>query len=201
MSKSSWQLPYHQIFIDAHPELGLFEVPEGYDIHHKDFNHYNDNPENLQLLTHGEHTRLHARLRTHSEKSRQKISKSNLGRKVWNTGTNLSGMKNKHHSEESKLKSSKSNKGQKRTEEAKIKMSEAHKGKYASEETKQKKSKPVIQLSLEGFFIAEFYGAREAERKTGVSNSNVIQTCRGKVKSAGGFKWVYATEYYTRIAI
>lgn len=59
MSKASKQLSYHQIFIDAHPELGLKEVPEGWVIHHKDGNHSNNDPDNLQLMTRADHCSLH----------------------------------------------------------------------------------------------------------------------------------------------
>lgn len=35
------------------------EVPQGYDIHHKDENKRNNDLDNLQVLPHGEHMRLH----------------------------------------------------------------------------------------------------------------------------------------------
>lgn len=35
------------------------EVPEGYDIHHRDFNPLNNELSNLQCLTHAEHLRIH----------------------------------------------------------------------------------------------------------------------------------------------
>lgn len=37
-------------------------IPEGYHIHHKDFNPANNNLENLQLLTKSEHSKLHAKI-------------------------------------------------------------------------------------------------------------------------------------------
>ena len=56
------------------------------------------------------------------------------------------------------------------------------------------RSKAVIQLSLDDEKIKEYPNAKEAHRQTGISHSNIVQTCNGKnyYKSAGGFKWIYA---------
>lgn len=35
------------------------KIPEGYDIHHKDWNPFNNAPENLQLVTKSEHSQIH----------------------------------------------------------------------------------------------------------------------------------------------
>ena len=51
-------------------------------------------------------------------------------------------------------------------------------------------SKIVLQIK-DGKVIAEFYGASEAERETGVFCSNISACCCGKVKSAGGYEWKY----------
>lgn len=47
------------VWEEAH---GMY-VPDGYDVHHKDLNPSNNDPGNLVLMLHGEHTRLHAGLR------------------------------------------------------------------------------------------------------------------------------------------
>ena len=54
---------------------------------------------------------------------------------------------------------------------------------------------PVIQLDLTGIFIAKFNSFAEAERNTGVCSTHISDVCKGKVTMAGGFKWVYASEY------
>ena len=36
-----------------------------------------------------------------------------------------------------------------------------------------------------------FYSIREAERKTGVNNRNICSCCKGRQKSAGGYRWKY----------
>ena len=52
-------------------------------------------------------------------------------------------------------------------------------------------SKPVLQYSKIGEFIAEYPSTRDAERKTGYNHSNICACCRGKLKSTGGFIWRY----------
>ena len=84
----------------------------------------------------------------------------------------------------------------KHSEETRKKMAEAHTGKHPSEETKNKiresnPSKPVIQYSKEGDFIAEYISAREAERQTGCHNQHICNCCKGKIKSCGGYIWRY----------
>lgn len=56
-------------------------------------------------------------------------------------------------------------------------------------------TKKVRQLSLDGTLINEFYGVREAERKTGISHSGISNCCNRKpgYETAGGFRWEYAS--------
>ena len=44
------------------------KIPEGYEIHHKDFNKANNSIDNLQLLTVAEHRKLHADLLTEEQR-------------------------------------------------------------------------------------------------------------------------------------
>jgi len=53
--------------------------------------------------------------------------------------------------------------------------------------------KPVIQLSLNGEYIQQFNSMINAEEQTGIIS--ISSCCRGKIKSAGGFKWMYKSEY------
>lgn len=53
-------------------------------------------------------------------------------------------------------------------------------------------SKPVLQFSKTGEFIAEYPSTREAERLTGCNQGNIIKCCKGKLKSTGGYIWKYA---------
>lgn len=42
--------------------------------------------------------------------------------------------------------------------------------------------------------IATYPSIKEAERITGINNSNISQVCQGKRKSAGGYQWKYLDE-------
>lgn len=52
-------------------------------------------------------------------------------------------------------------------------------------------SRGVTQFDKSDNFIAHFDAILEAERATGVRNSNIVQCCKGKLKTAGGFVWKY----------
>ena len=56
------------------------------------------------------------------------------------------------------------------------------------------RSKPILQYSKSGDFIREWQGAHEVERVLGIDNSHIIDCCRGKYKSSGGFVWRYKEE-------
>ena len=46
-----------------------------------------------------------------------------------------------------------------------------------------------------GELLATFYSTREAERVTGIAQSNICSCCKGKYKSAGGYVWKYTPEW------
>lgn len=52
-------------------------------------------------------------------------------------------------------------------------------------------SKPMIQLTKDMRFVKEYPSVMEAERQTGIDNSNISYCCIGKRKSAGGYIWRY----------
>jgi len=52
--------------------------------------------------------------------------------------------------------------------------------------------KGVIQLSLDNIPINVFKSLIEAKRITGVNNTCILNVCKGKQKTAGGFKWKYS---------
>jgi len=54
------------------------------------------------------------------------------------------------------------------------------------------RSKPVAQLSVHGELIKVHSGQNEAARITGVDQSMIWHCCKGKLKTAGGYKWKYA---------
>ncbi len=51
--------------------------------------------------------------------------------------------------------------------------------------------KPVIQYDLLGNKINEFHSIKEAERQTGIPNTNISKCCRDIFKQTGAFKWSY----------
>lgn len=53
----------------------------------------------------------------------------------------------------------------------------------------------VIQLTLDGEFIAQYNSLKEASAATGVHSTGVGHCCRGKHKTAGGFRWMYLEDY------
>lgn len=53
------------------------------------------------------------------------------------------------------------------------------------------RSKPITQYSKSGEFIRDWKGASEVERVLRINNSHIIECCKGKLKSAGGFIWRY----------
>lgn len=65
-------------------------------------------------------------------------------------------------------------------------LSEAHKKQIG-----ENKSKAVNQLTKNGDYIASFKSMKEAEEITTVSFKNISKCCRGRSKTAGGFKWEY----------
>lgn len=52
-------------------------------------------------------------------------------------------------------------------------------------------SKPVLQFDLQDNFIKEYPSAMQVERELGFNNGNIIKCCKGKYKTANGFKWKY----------
>ncbi|WP_338433205.1 NUMOD3 domain-containing DNA-binding protein [Clostridium tyrobutyricum] len=151
-----------------------------------------------------------------SDEARRKMSEAKKGEKNPNWNKHLSpeaikkmseANKNVWKDEEYKKKMSEAKKGGKNpnwgkhhTPEAIKKLSEANKGEKAPNwgkfGAKHPRSKPVYQLDkLTEEITARFAGVREAERQTGVANPHISKVCKGKQKTAGGFKWCYVEDY------
>lgn len=56
-------------------------------------------------------------------------------------------------------------------------------------------SKYVVQLTLDGEYVNTFAYAGEAARKTGIHRSAISSCCQNKVRTAGGFQWMYLNDY------
>ena len=107
------------------------------------------------------------------------------------------GKRGKPLSEEHKASLSISHTGKIFSEQHKLNMSKSAKGKTFSEPTIEKlrhnypNKKSVIQMTMEGEIIKEYFFIREAERMTGVSNTKITEVCKGKRRKAGNYKWRY----------
>lgn len=69
------------------------------EVHHIDFNHYNNVVSNLVVLTRSEHAKIHSLFDPNYEETRQKLREIHLGENNPMFGV-PSPMKDKHHSEE-----------------------------------------------------------------------------------------------------
>lgn len=54
---------------------------------------------------------------------------------------------------------------------------------------------PIVQLTKDGVFVKKWSCATEAERELGIYQVSIAKCCKGKRKSAGGFRWVYLSDY------
>lgn len=55
----------------------------------------------------------------------------------------------------------------------------------------KKYTKKIIQMSLNGDFIAEYESIREASDKCGAQRGHICSCCKGKRTKAGGYTWKY----------
>ena len=75
------------------------------------------------------------------------------------------------------------------------KHSEEHNKKVAEKLTNHpKKSKPVFSVDKVTGEIKEYPSAHEAERQTGIAQSDICRCLKGKRKSCGGFYWHYVDD-------
>lgn len=143
----------------------------------------------------------------HTEEARDKMSKSHQGKMFSEETKQRISEGHKNPSKETRRKMSEAKKGKSHSEEHNKKISDSHKGIKWNNERKQKisgenshnygKGRHVIQLSIQGEYIAEYVSSQEAGRITGIVISHILCCCNHKphYKTAGGFKWMYRDEY------
>ena len=124
---------------------------------------------------------------------RQKQSESMKGKLV---GENHP-MYGKHHSEETKSFLSywaefERDNSSYRTEEFRNKMSENHADVKGENNPAAKRVAQYDKKTNELIKIWDY--AKQATEELGINHGNIIQCCKGKLKSAGGFVWKYAEE-------
>lgn len=91
--------------------------------------------------------------------------------------------------------------GTKNTPNEKVgkRISQAKMGHSVKEETRQKlrevNSRPCVCLDLEGNFVAEYPSITEAAKAVNLHKTNIWAVCKGRKKTARGFKWVMLEDY------
>ena len=61
--------------------------------------------------------------------------------------------------------------------------------------SKKPRREPIVQLSLDGQFISEWAGSADAGRALNINYKNINLVCRGKRNKAGGYNWMYLSDY------
>lgn len=59
----------------------------------------------------------------------------------------------------------------------------------------QNKKHKVVQLTKDGEFVAEWESMTEASKNTRATFQNISSVCKGRVKTAGGYRWMYKDDY------
>ena len=86
-------------------------------------------------------------------------------------------------------------KGKHHTEESNEKNRQAHLGKIS------KKRKTVVQLTLNGKYVAEYTYSGDAARAMGFkSDESIRKACVANWRTSGGFKWMYKEDYEKMLA-
>lgn len=62
----------------------------------------------------------------------------------------------------------------------------------ATKKMSEKHKKSIIQLTKEGKFVKKWNSAIDVYKELNISNSLISLCLTGKIKTAGGFKWIYA---------
>jgi hypothetical protein len=60
---------------------------------------------------------------------------------------------------------------------------------------KKPRNEPIVQLSLDGEFISEWDGSADAGKALNMNYKNINAVCRGKRNKAGGYRWMYLSDY------
>ena len=71
-------------------------------------------------------------------------------------------------------------------------------GKFGAEHPN---AKEIVQFTYDGQFISKWSCAKEAGRELEIERRNITNCCLGKRKSAGGYKWKYASDCRQRKSV
>jgi group I intron endonuclease len=117
----------------------------------------------------------------HSEEVRRKVTEANR-RRVWSDESRAK--EAQRLAERNKLK-----RGTTIPQDVRDKISQSLKGRPSPSR------RPVVQLDLNGNYIAHFDSMKEASINTGVLRQLIGECCRKLRNDAGGFIWKYKEEY------
>lgn len=92
----------------------------------------------------------------------------------------------KNHSDESRERISQSKKGQ-------GVGNQRAKGKHTGKDNVM--YNPIVQLTLNGEFVAEYETALDGAKAVNGDNSTIGKVCKGKLKSHKGYRWLYKKDY------
>lgn len=67
---------------------------------------------------------------------------------------------------------------------------------YGKRNEQNPRARKVVQLTKDGTFIKEWQCIKIAGVELNICATNIVMCCRKIYKSAGGFIWIYADEYY-----
>ena len=84
------------------------------------------------------------------------------------------------------------NYGKKHSEKTKEKMRNNH---YDCNGKNNPSATPVVQLTKNKEYIQSYDYAKLASEEFGIDLSSIIKCCKGRVKSAGGYIWMYKDAY------
>lgn len=131
-----------------------------------------------------------------SEETRKKLSEINKGKpksEEHKRKLSIAHMGIGHPlSEETKRKLSIAHMGRTFSEESRRKLSESRKGKYGG--ANNPSARRIVQYTKDGDLVKVWDYAKQASDSLGIHLGNLIQCCRGKHKSCGGFVWRYYEE-------
>lgn len=79
------------------------------------------------------------------------------------------------------------------------KTSNGYRWQYADGLHQRRVNRPVVALTKDGEFIAEYKSAAEASRCLEMSDSFIYKILKGKYKTSNGYRFKYADDYYNRL--
>lgn len=84
------------------------------------------------------------------------------------------------------------------SEETKKNISKSQIGRTVRESTREKlrqKAYPICQYTIDGVFVQHFNSSLDASNILGISRSHILSCCKGRRHTAGGYRWIYKSNF------